>query len=112
LCNNYRSVLDTNVTVYYLPGTAGWDSTFGGRPTVLWNPQIQTGDAGFGVRANSFGFNIAGNSNLVVVVEACTNLSDPVWTPLQTNTLTGGSASFSDPQRTDYTGRFYRLRTP
>jgi hypothetical protein len=27
---------DTNVTVYYLPGTTGWSSTFGGRPTALW----------------------------------------------------------------------------
>ena len=27
---------DNNVTVYYLPGTTGWRSTFGGRPTALW----------------------------------------------------------------------------
>jgi hypothetical protein len=26
----------TNATVYYLPGTTGWGSTFGGRPTALW----------------------------------------------------------------------------
>ena len=25
-----------NATVYYLPGTSGWDATFGGRPTALW----------------------------------------------------------------------------
>jgi hypothetical protein len=30
---------DYNVTVYYLPGTLGWFSTFGGRPTTLWNGQ-------------------------------------------------------------------------
>ena len=28
---------DNNATVYYLPGTTGWASTFGGRPTVLAN---------------------------------------------------------------------------
>jgi hypothetical protein len=31
---------DTNANVYYLTGTAGWGSTFGGRPTALWNPAV------------------------------------------------------------------------
>ncbi len=30
---------DTNATVYYLAGTTGWGTTFGGRPVVLWHPQ-------------------------------------------------------------------------
>jgi len=36
--------LDTNATVYYLAGTTGWGTTFGGRPTALWwvQPSIQT----------------------------------------------------------------------
>ena len=50
----------TNATVYYLPGTTGWGTTFGGRPTALWNPQVQTSDASFGVRTNQFGFTITG----------------------------------------------------
>jgi hypothetical protein len=29
-----------NATVYYLPGTTGWATTFGGRPTVLWDPPV------------------------------------------------------------------------
>ena len=29
-----------------------------------------------------------------------------------TNTLTGGTAYFGDPQWTNYPGRFYRLRSP
>ncbi len=29
----------TNVTVYYRAGTTGWESTFAGRPTVLWVEQ-------------------------------------------------------------------------
>jgi hypothetical protein len=29
---------DNNATVYYLPGTTGLGSTFGGLPTVLWQP--------------------------------------------------------------------------
>ena len=29
---------DNDATVYYLPGTTGWGSTFGGLPTALWQP--------------------------------------------------------------------------
>jgi hypothetical protein len=38
------SVFDNanNATVYYLPGTTGWGMTFGGRPTALWKPQVQS----------------------------------------------------------------------
>jgi hypothetical protein len=102
----------TNVTLYFLPGTSGWGSTASGRPTVLWNPQPQTSDTSFGVRTNQFGFNIAGTSNLVIVVEACADLANPDWSPVQTNILTGGSSYFSDPQWTNSPGRFYRLRSP
>jgi hypothetical protein len=103
--------------VYYLPGTQGWGATFGGCLTVLWNPQAQTSGTSFGVRTNRFGFNITGSSNLVIVVEACTNFANPVWTPISTNTLnkfigTNGTSYFSDPQWTNYPGRFYRLRSP
>jgi hypothetical protein len=33
---------DDNATVYYLPGTTGWGTTFGGRPAMQWwdGPQI------------------------------------------------------------------------
>jgi len=103
---------DKQLTVYYLPGTTGWTSTLGGRPAVLWNPQAQTGDASFGVRTNTFGFNIAaltGTNALPFVVEACVDLAHPVWQAVQTNV---GSMYFSDPQWTNYPGRFYRLRSP
>ncbi len=99
-----------NATVYYLPGTTGWDATFADRPAVLWKPRVQTGDAGFGVRTNRFGFTITWANNQAVVVEATTNLANPAWIPVGTNTLTGGSSYFSDPQWTNYPGRFYRLR--
>jgi hypothetical protein len=103
---------DNNATVYYLVGTTGWGTKFAGRPAVLWNPQVQTSDASFGVRTNRFGFNITGTNNLVIVVEACTDLANPTWFPLQTNTLIGVSFYFSDPQWTNYPARFYRLRSP
>ena len=59
---------------------------------------------------NKFGFNLVWSSGHTVVVEASTNLVN--WEPVQTNMLTTGSAYFSDPQWTNYPGRFYRLRSP
>jgi hypothetical protein len=103
---------DNNATIYYLPGTSGWGSTLDGRPTVLWNPKIQIEDGFFGVRTNQFGFNVTGTSNIVFVVEASTDPSAPIWSPLGTNTITEGSLYFSDPQWAKYSERFYRLRTP
>ena len=71
---------------------------------------MQTIKKSFGGQKSKFGFNINWTSNQVVVVEASTNLIN--WQPVQTNTLTTGSAYFSDPQWTNYPGRFYRLRSP
>jgi hypothetical protein len=99
-------------TVYYLPGTTGWGAKFGGRPTALWNPPSQISMVNMGVQTNQFGFTITGTTNLAVVVEACTNLVNPVWSPVATNTLTGGSSYFSDPRWTNYPACFYRLRSP
>ena len=59
----------------------------------------------------NFGFNITGDSGRDVVVDACTNLSNPVWLPVHTNTLFGGSSYFNDPQWLNFPFRFYRLRS-
>jgi len=103
---------DTKATVYYLPGTTGWSNTYWYVPAVPWNPQVQNGGASFGVRSNQFGFNITGTTNIPIVVEACTNLANPVWTPLTNVSLTNGSFYFSDPQWTNYPGRFYGIGFP
>jgi hypothetical protein len=80
--------------VYFLPGTAGW------------NPQLQTSDGNFGIKTNQFGFNISCSRNLSVIVQACTNLNNPLWLPVATN---AGSFYFSDSKWTNYSARFYRL---
>jgi probable HAF family extracellular repeat protein len=64
------------------------------------------------VRSNQFGFSITGTSNLSIVVEACTNLASPSWTPLQICTFTNGPIYFSDPAWRSYPMRFYRTRLP
>jgi len=99
---------DSAAVAYYLPGTTGWSATFDGLPTALWLPQLLAS----AVRTNQFSFYVDWASGLSVVVEACTNLSHPVWSPLQTNVLTSSSWFFSDPQWTNYASRFYRASSP
>jgi hypothetical protein len=99
---------DNSTTVYYLPGATGWSTNFDGLPTATWLPQI----ASSAVRTNQFSFYVDWASGQSVVVDACTNLFHPVWSPLQTNMLTSGSWYFSDPQWKNYSHRFYRAVSP
>jgi hypothetical protein len=110
-----ESVFDAlrgTTTVYYLPGTTGWGTTFAGLPTALWKPEVQAGHSSFGVRTNQFGFDIARASGMTVVVEASTGLVNPTWSPISTNTFSGNTLYFSDAQWTNYPSRFYRVRWP
>jgi hypothetical protein len=104
---NANVFLHDGVTVYYVPVATGWSSFASntGIPAVPWLPAMQATGPGFG-------FNINWASGQTVVVEACTNLVHPVWQPVQTNTLTTGTAYFSDPRWTNSPGSFYRLRSP
>lgn len=99
----------SKATAYYLPGTTGWGRIFDGIPTALWLPAVQINDGSFGIVSNQFGFNINWASGETVLVEASTNLSNPVWIPVGTNTLTSGPSYFSDSAWTNYPARFYRL---
>ena len=108
--NMFYVFYDFDVTLYYLPGVTGWDTGFAGLSTKLWLPQMNR--ASFREPTNQFGFNINWARGETVVVEACTNLANPDWQPVQTNTLTTGSAYFGDPQWTNFPARFYRLRSP
>ena len=99
---------DSAAIAYYLPGTTGWSATFDDLPTALWLPQIVAS----GVRTNQFSFYVDWAGGQTVVVEGCTNLSQPVWSPLQTNLVTSSSWYFSDPQWTNYPSRFYRASSP
>jgi len=95
--------------VYYVPGTTGWGSTFGGWPAVPILPRV---GGNIGIHSGNFGFTITGATNQTVVVEACADLAHPVWLPIATNTLANGSSVFSDAKWTNHPSRFYRLRSP
>lgn len=107
------SMIDSglNVIAYYLPGTTNWSvfSMNTGIPAALWLPQIQIGACGFGIQTNQFSFNVNWTSGQTITIEGCSNLFAPDWQPLQTNTLTGSSLKFSDPQATNNPSRFYRI---
>jgi hypothetical protein len=91
--------------VYYMPGTTGWGATFGGLPAVLWNVQISR------VRrsTNQIDFVVYGPENVYVVIQACTNLANPVWVRVQSVPLTYGFGDFSEPIQANTAGRYYRI---
>ena len=103
---------DNQAIAYYLPGTTGWYSPFGGIPAMLWNPQVQSNGSSIGVLNNRFGFNITGTAGIPIVVESSTNPASGPWTVQQSCTLTNGSFYFCDSHWTNYSGRYYRFRSP
>ena len=100
------------LTVFNLPGTAGFRSTYDGKPVVLWNPLIQLDTARYLPGAHSFGFNITGTSNVMITVEACANLQTPTWFPVRTYKFTNDLVVFKDLDATTNPPRFYRIRSP
>jgi hypothetical protein len=98
----------TNATVYYLPGTTGWGSTFSGRPALLWNPHLQTTVP----QRSQIRVSITGTPNIPIVAEASAHLPSAAWTSLLSCTLTNGTIYFNDPAWTNYPARFYRVRSP
>ncbi len=105
-------VFPNSTKLYYLPGSTGWAPTAWGRTTALWLPQVQLGKFNSGAGTKAFGFGITWASGRTVVVDAATNLSNPAWVPLTTNSLTTGAVDFSDPEWTNFSSRFYRVRWP
>ena len=99
--------------VQYLPGTMGWSSVFAGWPTEAWHlptPRILRPGPWFSGQTDEFGFTISWAKNVPVVVEACTDLTNPNWSPVATNKLAGGKSDFRDPAWRAQSTRFYRLR--
>ena len=106
---NYVVIIANAYGIYPLNLSNLRISNPGNYPTH-WLPQMQTTTES--PSTHKFGFNISWASGQTVVVEASTNLANPDWQPVQTNTLTTGTAYFSDPQWTNCPNRFYRLRLP
>ena len=100
------------VTIFRLPDATGWGGGFGGRPTVIWDPVIDTNGPRFGFEDGQFGFNIISASDLTVDVQGSNDLDPSSWADLGTVTLADGAFYFTDPNSTEILVRFYRLRMP
>jgi hypothetical protein len=97
---------------YFLPGTTGWGSAFGGWPTAPWyqpQPQILGSGNSLGVQSNGFQFTISWATNTSVVVQASTDVLN--WSAIVTNSLVSGTNTFTDSNWTNYPRRFYRVRS-
>jgi serpin B len=104
-------IRDTNSASILFLGQVG-DPTAGSAPRQSASlPMIQTSAGNFGLRNHQFGFQVA-STNTALVVEACTNLTSGAWFPLQTLTLTNGSAYFSESIPANRPSRFYRVHSP
>jgi hypothetical protein len=103
---------DTNVTVYYLPGTTGWGPSLANIPAVLWNPGI----GGLRIISN---FNYMGegvvlsitNTAVLFTLETSTNLLNP-WLPTVGPFSGTGPLTVFFPGLSNYPTRFFRLNMP
>jgi hypothetical protein len=100
------------VTVYYLPGAGGWESTFAGRPTARWLPLIQSNGPDFGLHAGQLGFNVRWTPGMMVTIEATQSLANPAWSTLSTHQLATDVFLFTDRESVNSPARFYRVRSP
>lgn len=90
----------TSLVNHYIPGTPGWGSTLGGKPVRPWLPKIS-------VRRGESRpvISVDWARGKEVVIEACSDLGAPFWTPVGTNTVPREYYPAND-----LAARFYRVR--
>jgi len=93
----------TNYTISYVNGTLMVTNS---SPLVITN--------GAGLSSSGFALGGTGAPGQTYILLGASNLVPPVvWVPIQTNTADGnGLFNFNDAQATNYSGRYYRIRTP
>jgi hypothetical protein len=107
------SIIDSSAVaiITEVSGVASPDGSPNGEIIITAVPKPITLALAF-TAGGQFGFNITGPTNATIVVAACTNLANPVWIPLATNTLSNGTNYFSDAQWTNRPYSFYRVSEP
>lgn len=99
------------LSIYYLPGTSGWSTSFGGRTTVLWLPRLSREGTRAGSPGSDFGFEIDWAVGKRVVVEARGDFGIGEWETVGTVTVPeSGLVEFRETEMVDRGGRFFRLR--
>lgn len=100
------------VTLYVTFSATGWGATYGGRPVQVLNPLLSVGTISSADRAVEFPFSINSATDQSYIIEACTDLLNPVWVSIGSAPTVLGSGTFVDLDRTNFPARFYRVRTP
>ena len=93
-------------------GARGFGVIFSLSIEAVAPPTLKGPDGGLVAKDGKFGFEVMGVPGLQVIVEACSDSAHSTWTTALTGTLVNGSLDFSDPQWTNSTARFYRVRVP
>ena len=97
-----------DVTVYYIANPSSWGATLGGVPAVEWTPM----PADVEVTENAFRFTVAWAKGQSIKVQACSDLTAPVWQDVDTYILTNGTCLVTDPHWADSALRIYRILKP
>ena len=96
------------VTVYYLPGTAGWGSVFVDRPAVLWNPTF----VAIGFVEGIVPCRIEGTPDIPIGIQSRTNLLSGAWQTVVSLTNLTASGSYIFQEAAESESRFYRVFGP
>lgn len=96
------------VTVYYLPVTANWESTFGERTALLWNPVFTSVSIAGGTNFCS----VTGTPSIPVSFEGNTNLFSDQWIHLVTTNITDGTVILLDTNAMNNPMQYYRVIGP
>lgn len=98
--------------IYFNSGTLGWYVFFGDRPTKLWDQKAELRATNINLTNGLFGFDLTGSDGQSFVLEVATDLVQPLWKSLSTNTVVNGKAFLTDPAWENFPTRFYRVRVP
>jgi hypothetical protein len=116
-CGNRPQVEPTEIgrmspelAIYYLPGTSGWSTSFGGKPTTPWLPAIR--NQALRSSATEFAFDIFWAEGKAVAVEVQEELGIIPREVLETITLPeNGVTEFVDSQIGNKPSKFYRVKS-
>jgi uncharacterized repeat protein (TIGR03803 family) len=112
--NPYAGVILSGNTLYGTVsegGRSGYGSVFSISLPTLAQPRIiaDGGHITLTWPTNAAQLSSPPTNGASFTLQFCTNLGSPVWTPLQTLTVTNGVFYYSEPLQTNSPGRFYRI---
>jgi PKD repeat protein len=108
--HNYTAGGIYTVTVVAFDGVSTATNTFTVTASLVASPTPQWLPATAGMTGHMFHIGVSGMDGVNYVIEGTTNFQS--WTPIVTNTTSGGLLLFTDTVSTNMPLRFYRAHTP